>query len=51
MFAAGLFAGPVMAELFADGSQAAISGATLMAPIALLGVGAVQDRRLARSCS
>jgi MFS family permease len=40
-----LFAGPLFAELFIDGSQAAIAGAALLVPIAVLGVEALSERR------
>lgn len=42
-----LFAGPLFAELLMDGSQAAIAGASLLAPIVVVGLEALRDRRVA----
>lgn len=40
-----LFAGPLFAQLFMDGSQAAIAGSSLLAPIVVVGRQALRDRR------
>jgi hypothetical protein len=42
-----LFAGPLFVELFMDGSEAAICGSVVLAPLAALGWEAVRCRRIA----
>ncbi|MGI8714424.1 MAG: hypothetical protein ACR2NR_14870 [Solirubrobacteraceae bacterium] len=44
-FAGCLFAGPLFAELLMDGSQAALAGAALLAPLVAVGVEAIRARR------
>jgi hypothetical protein len=41
-----LFAGPLFFELFMDGSQAAIAGSSLLAPMVILGLEAIRRREL-----
>lgn len=45
VFAAWLFAGPLFVELLMDGSEAALTGATLLAPVAVVGWHALCERR------
>jgi hypothetical protein len=41
-----LFAGPLFLQLLADGSQAATCGVAVMAPLAIVGIEALRERRL-----
>ena len=42
-----LFAGPLFVEMFMDGSQGAIVGSAVLAPVVALGYEALRDRRTA----